>query len=69
MNSYQKRKGRLLAACLLQNAVAAGISVVELPAVAAAMNDAQWRRVAFTAGLPVCDRPARCMAIAYLLSL
>ena len=66
MNSYQKRKAKLVAATLLMACCASTMPLTDLPRAAAAMNEAQWRAVSFNAGVPVLDTDARVLVVAIL---
>lgn len=69
MNRYQNRKARQMAAVLMVAAVAADVCYFEAGMLADRMTEDQWRTVAFTAGVPVADRAAQTLTIAYLLQV
>lgn len=70
VNSYQKAKGRTIAAFLVrQCCVSPSCSIADLPKITAKFSDDNWRTVALAAGVAVADVPARACAVAYLIKL
>ncbi len=68
-NQYQRRKARAIAATFMLAAIASDTPLAKLPELAARMNDAQWRTVAFQAGQPVPDHAAKVLTVALLAKL
>lgn len=69
MNRYQRRKARALAAVLMLAAVSADVCYSEAATLAARMTQDQWRTVSMVAGVPVADKGAQTLAVAYLITL
>jgi hypothetical protein len=69
-SAYDRKKARAIAACLLQACTRSEqVSVRELPKLAARMSNAEWRTVAFQAGVAVPDLAAKRVTVAYLLEV
>lgn len=65
-NRYQERKAKVLAASLLQAAIASDVPLSKLAFMAARMTHQQWISLSLANGLPVADLPARVYTIALL---
>jgi hypothetical protein len=65
-NSYQRSKAKKIAAVLLIAAAQSGTPMADLAALAARMDEGQWRTVSFKAGVAVAEHPARVFTIAIL---
>jgi hypothetical protein len=68
-SSYQIKKARLIAARLVQAACESSIRIAELPALVAHFSEDDWRAISFECGIPVADKSARILTIAFLQSL
>jgi hypothetical protein len=67
-NSYQERKARRIAACILEAAARCeSIAFEELPVLTAKMSEDAWRTVAFQAGVAIPDDRAKLLTVAYLI--
>ena len=69
MNTYQRRKARLIASTLMLAAIQSDTPIKDLPAMAAAMNHRQWITVSLAAGVPVAQHPARVLTISILIQV
>ena len=69
MNSYQRRKARLIAGTLLLAAIASEIPTSQLPVLVAKMSHREWVTVSLQAGVPVAEHAARVLVVAYLQRL
>lgn len=59
MNGYQKAKANKIVKLLLSCAEQTGVSRFQLAKMVSIMSESNWRTVAFTAGVPVADLPAK----------
>lgn len=66
MNGYQKAKAKKIVKLLLSCAEQSGVSRFQLAKMVSIMSQSQWRTVAFTAGVPVADIPAKRIVLAEL---
>ena len=66
MTEYQIRKARVIAAFLLGCQAQSTLTRYQLARCVAILSDEQWRTVAFTAGVPVADIPAKAAVLALL---
>lgn len=66
MNSYQKGKARKIVKLLLECAGKSGVTRFQLAKMVSIMSESNWRTVAFTAGVPVADIPAKRIVLADL---
>ncbi len=69
LNAYQTKKARAIAAVLISAALASDTSLFEAALLASRMNEEQWRSISFAAGVPVADKAARLLTVAYLLEV
>jgi hypothetical protein len=59
VNSYQRRKARIIVNLLVASQAQSSLSHFELAKVIAHMSPDQWRTICLTAGVPIADLPAK----------
>lgn len=66
MNGYQKAKAKKITKLLLSCAEQSGVTRFQLAKMVSIMSASQWRTVAFTAGVPMADIPAKRIVLSEL---